>query len=93
MYLEVLGNFGMSCHIGKEHVSHRCNDDGTNGQAVQPIGEVHRIGGAHNDQGGKGDIPDAKIWSQALKKGNGQFTGKVGAVVNQPGDPQASQYL
>jgi len=50
---DLFGEFYMPCHVRKDHIGHCRYNHRSDGQAIQTIGEVDRIGRSHNHQCGK----------------------------------------
>ena len=80
---------GRHCHI-EEH--HRNGDAGS--QAVHPVGEVHRIDGAHHDKGGEHHIHDpGDPHDLDVQKGNVQVGGEVAVPPQQYGEGDGRRQL
>ena len=67
--------------VGEQHVADEIGDEAEggggdhhrhDGQAVETVGQVHRIAGADNDEGAEGNEQPAEIDQHALEEGNGE---------------------
>ncbi len=71
---QVLGVAGVAGDVGEHRQGRRHHDGGHDGQAVQAVGEVHRVGGADDDEVGQGDEADhAQGIGEGLEEGNDHF--------------------
>ena len=72
--------------VHREH--QRGDDHRADGQPVEPVRQVHRVGRPHHDQHGKGDIPISEIRVQRLEERKRQPRG-IGRFRHQQehGDP------
>src|SRR5688572_3421839 len=83
---QVAGQHGVAGHI-RQGGEGGCSDaKRADGESVQTIGEVHRIGRAHQHQHDEEDVPDAEIRRQVLEEREDQ----LGAVDRRP-LPRAGQ--
>src|SRR5438094_2078648 len=55
MEIEIVGEDGVADHVGDQAEHRRCHDHRSDRQAVEAVGQVDGIGGAHHDQDGEGD--------------------------------------
>ena len=55
LQFEIIGEDGIAAHVGKHGERRRSDDGATDGQPIQPVGEVHRVAGADDDQGDEDD--------------------------------------
>ena len=80
--------------LGKVHAPHRIGDDaqrsgrdhhGHDGQPVQTIGQVHRIGRPHDHDHREGHEQKAKVQQGFLEHREGQLVGqRIGVVLRGP---------
>ena len=58
--------------IGDDAEGRRRDHHRHDGQAVEPVGQVHRIAGADDDEAAEGDEEPAEIEQEVLEEGEGQ---------------------
>ena len=59
--LEVGGDLDVAGEVGEQQVGHETGDRRADGEAVQTVGEVDGVGGAHDDERRQEDIPPAQV--------------------------------
>ena len=66
---------GVSDDVGEHPVHDHRKGDRDDGQSVQSVGEIHRVGDGHHDEGNEGQIPPAQIEDGILDEGKIEFRG------------------
>ena len=66
--IQISGHLGMAGNIGDQRECAKGNARGTNGQAVQPIGKVHGVGGTQQYKNGKGNKKHGQIGVEVFEK-------------------------
>jgi hypothetical protein len=91
--LQVTGDLDVACKVGEEQIGHEAGNGRTDGQPVQPVGEIDGIGRADDDEGGKQNIPEPQIGQNGFEKGNRYVGCEIRLNVQDETDKQCQQNL
>ena len=74
--------------VGEHPVHDHRERDRHDGQSVQAVGEIHRVGDGHDDEGDERQVPPAQVEDGVLHEGEIEFGGDFGRYGRQAGEQE-----
>ena len=68
--LEVGGDLDVPGEVGEQEIGHETGDRRTDGEAVQAVGEIDGVRGAHDDERRQEHVPPSQVRQDGLEKGD-----------------------